>query len=108
MVYFMEVLNADGRTTSMKKFNKKLHIKAGYGAKDVLEFPGEGHQTVHGLVSNLYFRIKEFDDKVYTRKGNDLIYTHKISLADALSCSSIEVTTLDYRVITVSLDSIVR
>jgi DnaJ family protein B protein 4 len=98
------MLNADGRTTSLQNCYKKLYIKPGYGTKDVLEFPGEGHQTVHGMVSNLYFRIEEIHDSVYTRRGTDLIYTHKLSLAEALSCSSIDVVTLDQRVISVSLD----
>jgi hypothetical protein len=42
------------------------------------------------------------------RKGDDLIYTHSLPLAAALSCSTIQLNTLDSRTISVSLDSIVR
>ena len=50
----------------------------------------------------------ELHHKHYTRKGYDLVYTHTLPLADALSCSTIQLNTLDFRSISVSLDSIVR
>ena len=45
---------------------------------------------------------------MYSRKGNNLIYTADISLADALLCSPIELKTLDDRKLRVSLDEIAR
>ena len=44
----------------------------------------------------------------FKRKGDDLIYSQWVTLADSLQCSSIEVGTLDGRKISVSVDSLVK
>ena len=43
----------------------------------------------------------------YVRKGNDLIYTHRIQLCDALTSAPIKLITLDNRVININMDSII-
>ena len=43
----------------------------------------------------------------YQRQGNNLIYTHTLTLLQAISCEPIFITTLDGRVLTVGLDEIV-
>lgn len=40
----------------------------------------------------------------YRRKGNDLWYTHSLSLEDALSVSPVQIETLDYKPLVVSID----
>jgi DnaJ family protein B protein 4 len=67
---------------------------------------GKGHETVHRTVSDLYFQIKEIAHSLFVRSGDDLIYTHNLSLADALDAKSIVVPTLDGRKISIGLDQI--
>lgn len=43
----------------------------------------------------------------FKRRGNDLIYQHKISLVDSLCAKTFNLETIDHRVIIVSLDNIV-
>ena len=92
----------------MVQTSKTINIKPGYHEDSVLIFPGEGHQTVHGVTSDLLFDVYELPHPCFTRKGDNLIYTHILSLSEALNCSSISVITLDKRNIQVSIDSIVR
>ena len=89
-------------------FSKIANIKPGYSSTTAITFPGQGHQTVHGIVTDLLLDIEEQPHPLYSRKGDDLIYTHCIPLADALSCGSIQLMTLDFRSLSVSIDSIVR
>jgi DnaJ-class molecular chaperone len=100
----MKTLNGDGRTTSMQLCTKSIHIKPGYSCKTVLEFPKEGHQTVHGTVSDLILCIEEQPHLNFKRKGDDLIYTQSVSLADAFTCPNVVVKTLDGRTISVGVD----
>ena len=104
----IKTLNSDGRTTSMKLCTKTINIKPGYSAKTKLRFPGEGHQTVHGTVSDLIFCIEELPQLCYKRLGDDLIYTQWITLADSLECKSLDIKTLDGRTIKVPVDTLVK
>ena len=63
---------------------------------------------MHGLITDLVLAIEEMPHPTYTRKENDLIYTQTLSLGEALNCGSIQVLTLDFRNLSVSIDSIVR
>lgn len=83
-----------------------VHIKPGYSSQTVLVLNGQGHETVHRTVSDLYFQIKEIPHSQFVRKGDDLIYTHNLSLADAIDAKSITVPTLDGRKLSVGLDQI--
>ena len=54
--------------------------------------------------SNLIFRIDEQLHFEYQRKENDLFTTVYLPLADALDSKSIQVTTLDNRILRVPMD----
>lgn len=103
----MKTLNRDGRTTTMEMCTKTIHIKPGYSCKNVLHFPKEGHETVHGTVSDLIFCIEEVPHFNFVRKGDDLVYTQIVTLADAFACPNVSLKTLDGRTIEVAVDEIV-
>jgi DnaJ family protein B protein 4 len=44
---------------------------------------------------------------MFKRDGNNLIYTHKISLVEALTGCTVQVTTLDGRTLTIPVKSVV-
>ena len=58
--------------------------------------------------SDLIVHIREKKHKCFKRVNkNDLIYTHKINLAQALDSEPVKLKTLDDRIITVSMDEII-
>ena len=61
----------------------------------VLRFVGEGNQPNNKLPGDLLVTIKAEEHPTIRRNGDDLIYRHKISLADALTMAAIEFQTLD-------------
>ena len=71
------------------------------------DFPSEGDEGVDMVAADIIFVIQETYEKSYTREGNNLIYTHRISLADALSDCSLQIPTLDSRIISVACPEVV-
>ena len=60
------------------------------------------------MIADLLVKVVELPHAAYKRKGNDLIYTHKISLYDALCATSFELETLDHRKLTISVDEVIN
>jgi DnaJ-class molecular chaperone len=52
-------------------------------------------------------KIKEKKHRYFKRKGNDLIYTQRVTLADALNGKTIQLETLDGRNLYVSMDEVI-
>ena len=104
-------LNADG-TPELINEPKTLTItiKAGWKQDTKITFPNEGDETPGKLTPDVVFVIKEIDDPNlpgYSRSGNDLIYTYKISLSDALTDCSLRIPTLDQRIISIACPEVV-
>jgi DnaJ family protein B protein 4 len=70
-------------------------------------FPGEGDEALDMLPADIIFVIQENNEMSYTREGNNLTYTHKISLSDALSDCSLQIPTLDSRLISIACPEVV-
>lgn len=102
------VLNNDGRTTREETFKRVLDIKPGYQEGNTIVFKEQGHESSGKKTSDLIFMIKEIEHAEFERKGNELIYTAKISLMQALCPDSIKIITLDGRTLMISLDEIVH
>jgi len=105
--YTRKVVNIDGRTTSEKEETRDVEIFKGYGKDTVLTFTGVGNETPARINSDLVLKIKEKPNKNYKRNNNDLIYTHKISLVDALNTEPFSFQTLDGRTLTIAMDEII-
>ena len=82
--YIRDKLELDGNTIQSIAQEKKVEIKAGFGKNTVLRFAGEGNESVGRVTTDLVVKFEELPHENYRRNGNDLIYTHKISLLDAL------------------------
>lgn len=61
----------------------------------VMRFAGQGNHPNNRLVGDLVITIREEKHESIRRMGDNLIYRHKISLADALTITVIDFTTLD-------------
>ena len=64
-----------------------------------MRFVGEGNETSDKLVGDLIVTVTEKAHSSLRRDGDNLIYRHKISLADALSMQVVEFKTLDGEII---------
>lgn len=75
--------------------SKEIEIKPGMKPGTVLRFVGEGNHTEYQLCGDLVVTIEQEDHPTIRRSGDNLIYRHKVSLADAISMAVIEFKTLD-------------
>ena len=106
--YKKRVISLDFRTTEEKEFPLDVEIFKGYDKNTVIPFKGMGHQTPGMKESDLIIHIKEKKHKCFQRVNkNDLIYTHKIDLAQALNSEPVRFTTLDGRNLAISVDEII-
>jgi len=63
-----------------------VEVKPGFDTESSLKFASRGHQKQAYFQSALIvrFALKQQDGVNYHRKGDDLVYTHSLSLEDAL------------------------
>ena len=100
----------DGRTVNCVDEELKVEVKPGYDENTVLTIAGQGHEQFQHPRGNLKIKCcldASLCPSNYVRKGNDLIYTHQIKLADSLTSTPIKLITLDNRVININLDQII-
>ena len=106
--YKKKVISLDFRTTEEKEFPLDIEVFKGYDKNTIIPFKGMGHQTPGMNNSDLIVHIKEKKHKCFQRVNkDDLIYTHKIDLAQALNSEPVRLTTLDGRKLAISIDEII-
>lgn len=86
-----------------------INIKPGWKKGTKVTFVSEGDEAVNTVAPDIIFVIqeKEGSDVGYVREGNNLVYTHKISLSDALTDCSLRIPTLDSRIISLACPEVV-
>lgn len=114
--YERQKVALDGQNMEVEKVSKKIHIKRGFTDSNLLIFKGEGNEQRLGpptdlIISHVLFYPKEGATadllRCYKRRGNDLIYTHRLSLEQNFEGAPVRVETLDGRVLMVSVDEII-
>jgi DnaJ-class molecular chaperone len=85
-----------------------IGVKPGWKKGTKITFPCEGDEVVGGISADIIFVIQEKpDDSSYVRDGHNLIYTYKLNLADALTDCSLQIPTLDQRVVSIACPEVV-
>ena len=86
-----------------------INVKPGWKKGTKITFPNEGDESKNAIPADIVFVVQEkiLPENGYTREGNNLIYTYKITLADALSDCSLQVPTLDNRLISIACPEVV-
>ncbi|EAR85350.2 DnaJ (Hsp40) family B protein (macronuclear) [Tetrahymena thermophila SB210] len=107
VTYQRTVLNKDGRTTTDIKESKMVEVKPGYKNGEQIKYPKLGNEVAGLPNSDLIFTVKELAHSTLKRKGNDLIYYHKLKLIDALYGRPVHFTTLDGRKLFVAIDQVI-
>ena len=106
--YKRRVIGVDFRTTEEKEAAVDVEIFRGYDKHIVIPYKGMGNQSPGMKNSDLIVHIKEKKHKCFQRVNtNDLIYVHKIDLAQALNSEPVKFTTLDGRKLAISIDEII-
>lgn len=84
-----------------------VDIHPGWKKATKVTFPDKGDERVGARPGDLVFVIEEKPHAWFTRDGNDLVYTHRLPLVDALCGSSMSVQHLDGRVLRIPLHDVV-
>ena len=106
--YSKKKICEDFRTTEDQEANVDVEIMKGYDKNTVLPFKEMGNDIPGEKSSDLVIHIKEKKHPYFKRVNkNDLIYTHEITLAQALNGAPVRLTTLDNRKISVAIDEII-
>ncbi|CAL5389867.1 unnamed protein product [Camellia sinensis] len=94
------------RPTTMEEI-LTIEIKPGWKKGTKITFPEKGNEQRGVIPSDLVFIIDEKPHSLFKRDGNDLVVTQKISLVEALTGYTTQITTLDGRNLTVPINAII-
>lgn len=97
-------LCADGKTLTEEKEKLNVEIEPGMSEATKIIFPLKGNQAYAHADSVLVVSIKQVEDEHFRREGNDLIYTHSVSLEDAIRGEPVSLKTLDGRTLRFQLN----
>ncbi|XP_061341550.1 uncharacterized protein LOC133287880 isoform X3 [Gastrolobium bilobum] len=86
-----------------------IEIQPGWKNGTKITFLEKGNEQPNVIAADLVFIIDEKPHSVFTRDGNDLVVTHKVSLAEAeaLTGSTIQLTALDGRALTIVVNNVI-
>ena len=106
--YKKKAISYDLRTTEDKEVCIDVEIFKGYDKNTIIPFKEMGNEAPGIKNSDLIVHIREKKHRCFKRVNkNDLIYIHKIDLAQALNSEPVKLTTLDNRILSISVDEII-
>ncbi|XP_077212046.1 uncharacterized protein LOC143858399 [Tasmannia lanceolata] len=100
------VVDANGRLMPETEI-LTIDVKPGWKKGTKITFPDKGNEQVNQLPADLVFVIDEKPHDIYKRDGSDLIVNQKVSLAEALAGTAVNLTTLDGRNLTIPVNDII-
>ncbi|KAI3771377.1 hypothetical protein L6452_02540 [Arctium lappa] len=97
-----DVTDPTGKLTTVEEI-LTINIKPGWKKGTKITFPDKGNEHQGVIPADLVFIIDEKPHPVFKRDGNDLVFTQKISLVEALTATgyTVQLSTLDGRSLTV-------
>ncbi|XP_076130038.1 dnaJ homolog subfamily B member 13 isoform X1 [Alosa pseudoharengus] len=102
------VMNEDGHTSSIRDKILTINVKPGWNEGTRITFPNEGDQGPNNIPADIVFIVRQKSHPRFTRQNDDLIYTAHISLEKALTGFSVDVETLDSRLLSIPINDIVH
>lgn len=102
------VMNEDGLTSSIRDKILTITVKKGWKQGTRITFPQEGDQGPNNIPADIVFIVKDKPHEWFRREGVDLIHSTTISLCHALVGCTIEIHTLDDRVLHIPITDIVH
>ncbi|XP_057952121.1 uncharacterized protein LOC131146504 [Malania oleifera] len=101
------IFDASGKFHTVEEI-LTIDVKPGWKKGTKITFPEKGNQDPGVIAADLIFVIDEKTHAVYKRDGNDLVVNQEITLLEALTGKTIDLTTLDRRIVTMQVTDIVR
>ncbi|XP_070992368.1 dnaJ homolog subfamily B member 5-like [Oncorhynchus clarkii lewisi] len=92
-------LNPDGRSSRTEDKILNIVIKRGWKEGTKITFPKEGDETPENIPADIAFVLKDKGHAHFRRDSSNIIYTCNISLKEALCGCTVNIPTLDNRVI---------
>ncbi|XP_028451544.1 dnaJ homolog subfamily B member 13 [Perca flavescens] len=102
------VMNEDGFTSGIKDKILTIDVKPGWKEGTRIIFPKEGDQGPNNIPADIVFMVRQKSHPLFVRQHNDLIYKVQITLEMALTGFSVDVETLDGRLISIPFNDIVH
>lgn len=107
LVLSLWLLLVDRKTMPVEEI-LTIDIKPGWKKGTKITFPEKGNEQPNVVPADLIFIIDEKPHSVFTRDGNDLVVTQKVSLAEALTGYTVHLTTLDGRSLNIPINSVIN
>ncbi|KAK1286954.1 hypothetical protein QJS10_CPB20g01875 [Acorus calamus] len=102
-----EIADASGRTVPVEEI-LTIVVKPGWKKGTKITFPEKGNEQPNIIPADLVFIIDEKPHSIFTREGNDLVTTQKITLLEALTGYTVNLTTLDGRTLTIPINLVIH
>nr|GMD11505.1 DnaJ homolog subfamily B member 13-like [Ipomoea batatas] len=102
-----EIADMSGKTLPVEEI-LTIDIKPGWKKGTKITFTEKGNEEPNLIPADLVFIIDEKPHGTFTREGNDLVVTQRISLAEALTGYTVHLTTLDGRKLTIPINSVIH
>ncbi|KAG5841168.1 dnaJ homolog subfamily B member 5 isoform X1 [Anguilla rostrata] len=101
-------VNPDGRTLRTEDKILNIVIKRGWKEGTKITFPKEGDETPENIPADIAFVLKDKGHPHFKRDGANIIYTARISLKEALCGCTVNIPTMDNRVIPLPCGEVVK
>lgn len=101
------VLDDSGKPGTLEEI-LPIHIKPGWKKGTKITFPEKGNQEPGAAPGDLIFVVDEKPHDLFKRDGNDLVFTKRITLLEALTGKTIKVVTLDGRQLIIPLTEVIK
>ncbi|KAL5223427.1 hypothetical protein ABZP36_028140 [Zizania latifolia] len=96
------------RRVSQEEEILTIDVKPGWKKGTKITFPEKGNEAPNVTPADIVFIIEEKPHEIFTREGNDLVITEKISLVEALTGYTARIITLDARSLSVPINSVIH
>ncbi|XP_070659975.1 dnaJ homolog subfamily B member 13 isoform X2 [Bos indicus] len=102
------VLNEDGYSSTIKDKILTIDVKPGWRQGTRITFEKEGDQGPNIIPADIIFIVKEKLHPRFRRENDNLFFVNSIPLGKALTCCTVEVKTLDDRLLNIPINDIVH
>ncbi|XP_028014065.1 dnaJ homolog subfamily B member 13 isoform X6 [Eptesicus fuscus] len=102
------VLNEDGYSSTIKDKILTIDVKPGWRQGTRITFEKEGDQGPNIIPADIIFIVKEKLHPRFRRENDNLIFVNSIPLGKALTCCTVEVKTLDDRLLNIPINDIIH
>ncbi|KAG7498616.1 dnaJ-like subfamily B member 5-like [Solea senegalensis] len=101
-------LTSDGRSVRSEDKVLNVVVKKGWKAGTKITFPREGDETPNSTPADITFVLRDEKHPQYKRQGSNIVFTAKITLKEALCGCTVNVPTLDKRMMPLPCSDVIK